>query len=439
LIEIREFSATASFTGLLGKPLHIHAVHLQGLVIHFPPKEQGENQKLAGSSPKDVPVLIDELVADDAELDMLPANPEKPTHQFLIHQLNMHQLGRGRAAPFAAVLTNPAPPGEIRVQGEFGPWQPEDPRTTPVAASYTFDHADLSVFKGIAGILASQGKFAGPLDQLQVEGKTTTPDFTVTSGGHPMMLETEFSATVDGTNGDTVLHPVVAQFLGSTLVCNGKVIRASSGRGREVVLEVTASNARIEDLLRLAVKTAQPPMTGKVNLHTKFDLPSPYEGGEVVDRLKLDGKFGIGHMQFTSPEVRGKVGTLSERAQGRPEDHDDDPISQLRGDFRLRGAIITLRDLGFQVAGAKVELDGTYGLRSESLDFHGKVQLQAKPSQMVTGFKSALLRPFDHFLRKNGVTELPIQVTGKRDHPDFGLDFHRKQDHPAQPRASHPQ
>jgi hypothetical protein len=284
--------------------------------------------------------------------------------------------------------------------------------------------------------LASQGKFAGPLDQLQVEGKTTTPDFTVTSGGHPMMLQTEFSATVDGTNGDTLLHPVIAHLLGSTLICNGKVIKAASGKGRDVLLDVTARNARIEDLLRLAVKTAQPPMTGTVNLDTKFDLPSPYEGGEVLDRLQLDGKFGIGDMQFTSPEVRGKVGNLSERAQGRPNDHEDDPLSQLRGDFRLRRAIITLRDLGFQVAGAKVELDGSYGLRSEALDFHGKVQLQAKPSQMVTGFKSDLLRPFDHFLRKNGVTELPIKVTGKRDHPDFGLDFHGKQHHPAQPQSS---
>jgi hypothetical protein len=435
LIQIGEFSATASFTGLLGKPLHIHAVRLKGLIIQFPPQPPGENRNLTGSWSKDVPVLIDQLVADDAELDMLPANPQKPTHQFLIHQLHMRQVGRGHAAPFVAVLSNPAPPGEIHVHGDFGPWQPDNPRTTPVSAAYTFDHADLSVFKGIAGILASQGKFAGPLDQLQVEGTTATPDFTVTSGGHPMMLKTEFSATVDGTNGDTRLHPVVAHLLGSTLISNGSVIRAPQGKGREVVLEVTASNARIEDLLRLAVKAAQPPLTGRVNLKTKFDLPSPYEGGEVVDRLKLDGTFGIGEMQFTSPAVRGKVENLSDRAQGRPNDHqEDDPLSQLRGDFRLRRAVITLRDLGFQVAGAKVELDGTYGLRSEGLDFHGKVQLQAKPSQMVTGFKSVLLRPFDHFLRKNGVTELPIQVTGKRDHPKFGLDFHRKKDPASQPR-----
>jgi len=427
LIQVREFSATASFAGLVEKPLHIHEVRLQGLTIQVPPKER--RGRLMGPSTKDVPVLIDELVADDSELDILPGNPDKPIHQFVIHQLTMRHVGRGRPAPFVAVLTNPAPPGEIHVRGDFGPWQPDDPRTTPVTATYTFDHADLSVFKGVAGILASQGKFAGPLDNLQVNGETTTPDFTVTSGGHPMMLRTEFSATVDGTNGDTLLHPVIAHLLGSILVCNGNVIKSASGRGREVVLNVTAKNARIEDLLRLAVRTDKPPMTGTVDLKTRFDLPSPDAGGEVVDRLKLDGRFGIGGMQFTSPQVRGKVENLSDRAQGRPKDtHEDDPLSQLRGDFKLRNAILTLRALGFQVAGAKVQLDGTYGLRSEDLNFHGRVQLQAKASQMVTGFSSVLLKPFDHFFRKNGVTQLPIKVTGKRDHPAFGLDFHHDKD-----------
>ena len=431
LIEIGEFSATASLAGLFERPVHIHSVHLKGLTINFPPKEQ------AGKTPeakaKDVPVLIDELVSDNAELDMLPKNPDKPTHQFLIHQLVMHNIGRGRPAPFEAYLKNAAPPGEIHVQGNFGPWQPDDPRTTPVSANYTFGNADLSVFKGISGILSSTGTFGGPLENLQVEGQTTTPDFAVTSGGHPMMLKTEFSATVDGTNGDTLLHPVVARLGGSTLICNGAVVTAANKKGKEVLLDVTATNARIQDMLRLAVPTSKSPMTGVVNLKTKFDLPAASEEvGEVVDRLKLKGQFGIGEVQFTDPGVRAKVENLSDRAQGRPNDqHEDDPLSQLKGDFTLGRGIITLRNLGFSVAGASVHLDGTYGLRSEDLDFHGKAQLQAKPSQMVTGFKSTLLKPFDHFFRKNGVTEIPIKVTGKREHPSFGLDFHHKNKSPS--------
>ena len=435
LIQIREFSATASFAGLLGAAAHSYRTS-QRPDHSFSPKD--ERRGTMGSTTKDVPVLIDQLVADDAELDMLPANPQKPTHQFLIHQLNMRQVGRGHAAPFVAMLSNPAPPGEIHVRGDFGPWQPDDPRTTPVSATYTFEHADLSVFKGIAGNFDFPREICRPARSIAGRGNTTTPDFTVTSGGHPMMLKTEFSATVDGTNGDTLLHPVVAHLLGSILICNGSVIRSPQGKGREVVLEVTASNARIEDLLRLAVKTAQPPMTGRVNLKTKFDLPSPYEGGEVVDRLKLDGKFGIGEMQFTSPDGAGK-GREPERPGARPA----------QGHPRRRSFIPTARR--FSPAPSRSSPCRTWVSRwraprshsmapmacAAGLDFHGKVQLQAKPSQMVTGFKSALLRPFDHFLRKNGVTEMPIKVTGKRDHPNFGLDFHHKKD-PGQQAAIEP-
>ena len=123
-------------------------------------------------------------------------------------------------------------------------------------------HADLSVFKGIAGILASQGKFAGPLDQLQVEGKTTTPDFTVTSGGHPMMLKTEFQRHRRWHQRRHVAAPGGGSFTGFDPDLQRQRDPGGRGKGREVVLDVTASNARIEDLLRLAVKTAQPPDDG---------------------------------------------------------------------------------------------------------------------------------------------------------------------------------
>jgi hypothetical protein len=429
LIEIAEFSANASLLGLFEKPIHLHELHLKGLVIHFPPKDKRE-PIMDSKKPKDMPVLIDELTSDDGELDMLPAKPEKPVHQFLIHQLTMHSLGRGQAAPFVAILTNAIPPGQIHATGNFGPWQPDDPRTTPVSATYTFSHADLGVFKGIGGILSSEGKFGGPLDNLQVTGETTTPDFTVDSGGHPMMLKTEFSATVDGTNGDTLLHPVIAHLGGSTLICNGAVTKPQNAHGKEVILDVTSKGARIQDLLYLAVKTDKPPMTGTVNLKTKFDLPTAsQEEGKVVDRLNLDGEFGVGGLLFTDPTVRGKIESLSDHAQGRPKDTvEDDPLSQLKGRFKLNNGVIDFRRLSFSVAGADIQLEGTYGLRTEALEFHGKARLEAKPSQMTTGFKSALLKPFDRFFRKNGVTELPIKITGERSHPSFGLDFHHKKD-----------
>jgi AsmA-like C-terminal region len=423
LISIAEFSAEAGITGLLGKPWKIGQVKLKGLVIQVPPK--GERKKQDWSKVRDAPVLIGEIVSDDAELRLLPKSADKDPHVFAIHRLVMHSVGLDRPASFTAQLTNAVPPGEIDTKGSFGPWSPDDPGQTPLAAEYTFDKADLGVFKGISGILSSTGKFGGVLQKIEVEGKTSTPDFTVTIGGHPLDLETVFSATVDGTNGDTLLHPVTAHLLNTVIVAQGGVVRSPDKQGKEITLDVTVDKGRIEDLMRLAVKTTPPPLTGAINFHTKFDLP--HGKGDLADRLNLNGKFDVEQGHFTSPEVTAKIETLSRKAQGQPENKNaGSSVSQLKGNFVLDNGVITFRGLDFTVTGAEVALNGTYGLEKEDLEFHGKLRMQAKISQTMTGAKSFLLKAVDPFFRKNGMTEVPIKITGQRDHPSFGLDLHHK-------------
>jgi AsmA-like C-terminal region len=423
MISIGEFSAEAGILGLLWKPWKIGQVKLKGLVIQIPPK--GERRKQDWSKVRDVPVLIGEIVSDDAELRLLPKFADKDPHVFAIHRLVMHSVGLDRPAKFTAQLTNAVPPGEIETMGSFGPWSPDDPGQTPLAAEYTFDKADLGVFKGISGILSSTGKFGGVLENIEVEGKTSTPDFTVTIGGHPLDLETVFSATVDGTNGNTLLHPVTAHLLNTVIVAQGGVVKSKDNKGKEITLDVTVDKGRLEDLLRLAVKTTQPPLTGAVNFHTKFDLP-PGEG-DLADRLNLNGKFDVKQAQFTSPEVTAKIETLSRKGQGQPENKDaGSSVSQLKGNFVLDNGVITFRGLTFSVTGAEVALNGKYGLDKEDLDFYGKLRMQAKISQTTTGAKSFVLKAVDPFFRKNGQTELPIKITGQRDHPSFGLDLHHK-------------
>ncbi len=435
LISVHDFSASTSFWSIFRKPWHINKIALKGLTIQIPPREMRQGKLFpmssSGRKPKDVQVHIDELISDQAELDILSGKPDKSPHQFLIHNLVMRDLGPGHGAPFEANLTNATPPGEIHVKGNFGPWQADDPRTTPLGASYTFKDADLSVFKGIAGILSSTGSFKGVLESMEVEGETTTPDFTVDTGGNPVMLKTEFSATVDGTNGDTMLHPVTAHIGNTTLVCTGGVVGPTDKNlhGKQVILDIVAKNGRIEDLLRLAVKGDKPPISGPMQLTTKFDLPpaDPRTKEKVMDRLRLNGRFSIDQGRFSDPKVREKIEDLSRRGQGHPKDEDvGDSLTALRSNFSLNDALIGLTRLSFSVTGANVQLDGTYGIRSEELEFHGKLHLQAKPSQAVTGVKSWLLKPFDPFFRKNGVTEIPIKVTGKRSDPSFGLDFGHK-------------
>ncbi len=426
LISIQEFSAQAGILGLPWKPWKVDQVKLKGLVIQIPPKGDRGNQNWPKA--KNIPVLIGEIVSDDAELRLLPKSADKDPHVFAIHHLVMHSVGLDRPASFTAQLTNAVPPGEIDAKGTFGPWSPDDPGQTPLAAEYTFDKADLGYFKGISGILSSKGKFGGVLEKIEVEGKTSTPDFTVALGGHPLDLETDFSATVDGTNGDTLLHPVIAHLLNTVIVAQGGVVKSQDKdkKGKEITLDVTVDKGRIEDLLRLAVKADQPPLTGAINFKTKFDLPPG--AGDLSDRLNLKGKFDVGQAQFTSPEVTAKIETLSRKAQGQPENKNaGSSVSELKGNFVLDNGVISFHGLTFTVTGAQVALDGKYGLDKEDLDFYGKLRMQAKISQTTTGVKSFLLKAVDPFFRKDGQTEVPIKITGQRDHPSFGLDLGHKE------------
>src|ERR1035437_3888589 len=87
------------------------------------------------------------------------------------------------------------------------------------------------------------------------------------------------------------------------------------------------------------------------------------------------------------------------RGQGEPRNEGIDcVISRMRGKFKLDDSVITFRELTFGVDGADVDLDGSYDLNADVLDFHGALKLEAKVSQTVTGWKHWLLKPVDPFL-----------------------------------------
>jgi hypothetical protein len=427
LIEVRKVSMDADLASLVRAQPHIAFVQLEGLQIHTPPREhtggvplvQSTNQDLA----KKYPVLIDQLVADDATIVVLRAEPGKTPREFPIHHLQVRDLSFDRPAEFQATLTNAVPKGEINTKGQFGPWLPEEPSETPAVGTYSFYHADLGTLKGLRGVLSSTGKFSGPLDYLSVDGETDTPDFALRTADHPMALHTDFSAIVDGTNGDTYLNSVTAHFLHSTLLVRGKVVDENKAiKGRTIALDAVSRDAHVEDLIRLVAKGDHPVMTGEVQLQTKITIP---EGTpDLIERLQLQGQFGIGDIQFTSRSTQGKIDTLSRKGQGQPKDFDiTNVVSEMKGSFGLRDAVVDFSDLQFGVTGAAIDLNGTYNLDSEAMDFHGKLKLKAKPSQTTTGMKSFFLKALDPFFKGTDAgTVLAIKITGTKDSPSFGLD-----------------
>ena len=209
------------------------------------------------------------------------------------------------------------PPGEIVSSGKFGPWDAEIPSQTPVSGNYTFEKADLGVFPGITGILSSKGNYQGVLEKIRADGSTDIPDFRVSIAGHPVHLTTTFHATVDGTNGDTYLQSVESQFGQTVLVAQGSVEGKAGKKGKIITLDVSATRARIEDLLLLAIKDS-PSMTGPIRLKTKFILvPGPKQ---IPERLRLDGYFDLNSLHFTSSAAQQKVDNMSKRSEGKPKE-----------------------------------------------------------------------------------------------------------------------
>jgi AsmA-like C-terminal region len=434
LIAIQRIIMRTSILGLIRNTRRISFVHLDGLQITIPPREEnrGGGNGANNAMRKFHEVRFGEILSENAKLKIMTAKPGKNPLEFNLQQLRLNSTGPDGALEFHATLSNPTPPGEIVSSGTFGPWNADNPSQTPVSGEYTFEKADLGVFLGIAGILSSKGNYQGVLDQIRVDGTTDTPDFRVSLAGQPVHLTTTFHALVDGMNGDTFLQPVEAHFGKTDLLAQGSVEGVAGKIGKTITLEISASRARIEDLLLLAMKDS-PAMTGPIRLKTKFLLvPGPEQ---IPQRLNLNGSFDLDSLHFTNSAVQQRVDNMSKRSQGKPRDivkpedaiKSDDVASVMKGNFGLEKGILSLAGLSFDIPGAQVQLEGNYELEPETLDLHGKLTMQAKLSQITTGVKSFLLRFADPLFSKgrNGAV-VPIKITGSVQHPHYGLDLGHK-------------
>jgi len=377
---------------------------------------------------------VDSIDCKDAHLTIETSKPGKLPLKFAIAHVKLSHVSVSNSMQFDAQLTNPRPEGTIVTSGSFGPWVVEDPGETPVAGDYNFENVDLGVFKGIAGILNSTGKYQGVLRNLEVNGQTETPNFRLTQFGTAMTLVTTFDATVDGTNGDTWLHPVRATLGQSHFTAEGKIVgvpfttspngSAQLG-GHEIALNVNVDDGRMEDFLRLVSKNGTPLMAGQLTLNTKLEIPPGAE--PVPEKMKLNGKFLLENAAFTSLKVQNDVGELSMRGQGQPNDAKnagDQVRSTIESNFTMADGVITLPNLKYTVPGAEIDLKGTYGIDGGALNFNGTARTDATVSQMVGGWKGLLLKPADKLFKKDGAgTVVPIHVDGTEQDPKFGVDY----------------
>jgi hypothetical protein len=455
IISIDDFSFRAPLHYSPTRPIRISVVKLHGLVVDLPPESHvilitGDKPKGgAGSGALRKALLhfmLDGVDCTDAVLRLETSKPGKLPLVFRISSLKLTGIRPSGTMDFTADLVNAVPKGTVQTTGKFGPWSVDDPEQSQVQGQYTFDNANLGDFKDISGTLHSTGHYTGTLRELAVEGTADVPNFALTHIGTAMPLHTEFNANVDATNGDTWLQSVNAVLGESHFTVEGKVVRvpvsdaevAASqdpntnpraeppSRGHDISLNVNVQQGRMEDFIRLVTKSGDPMLTGVLKLKTALDI-SPGKD-HVYQRLKLKGTFQLNKAQFTSAKVQDRVNELSLRGQGITKAKDKDGAapaqSTMQSSFTMAGGVVTLPDLQYQVPGADIALNGTYGIDGGGLNFTGKAKMQATVSQMLGGWKGVLATPLDGLFKKDGAgTEVGVQVDGTRDNPQFGFDI----------------
>jgi hypothetical protein len=423
MFAMKSFRFDVDLAGLFNTTRLVRGVEIDGMEINVPPKDDrpifkgpDEEEQHAKNS-----VMIDDVRITNSRLTILPKNSAKTPLTFNLHEVDFSEAGNGVAMKYVAALTNAKPPGEIISKGSFGPWDAEEPGDTPLDGSYDFDNADLGVFAGISGTLHSTGSFGGSLSSLDVTGEASVPNFALKNSGNPVPLTTRFQVQVDGTNGDTILQPVIGTLGTTTFTTSGTVIKDYFANRRTIHLEVTMPKGDLRDLLRLAMKGV-PFMEGQVELKTKIDIP-PLTG-KVREKLLLDGIFEVTGGKFLKSSIQDQIDSLSRRSQGQPDNWNiDEVVSHMGGRFRLENEVIQFTPVSFSVPGSGIDLTGSYDLDQDVLDFQGTLRMQAKVSQTMMGWKHWVMKPMDPFFSKNGAgTLLNIKVQGTMENPKFGLN-----------------
>ena len=414
LISVRKLTVKGSFLGVITK--HVTLIRADGMDVFIP--AQSTNQRFRASSN----VIVEDITANGATLQFGSRTPGKPPTKFAIHDSTFRNIGGRGPILFHAKLSNPEPPGEIDANGRFGPWKTGDPFQSPVSGEYSFQHADLGVFKGIAGILSSTGKFQGVLKRIAVEGTTDTPDFKVTSSSHHVQLKTRFKAFVNASTGDVFLDEVDSDFGRTTILTAGSIAQKAGQKGRFTELNMQAKDGRIQDLFELFIKESRSPIAGVTSFQAHVLLPPKKH--PFFQKVKLNGDFGIQAGEFTKSITQQNVDKLSAESRGQKDDNPETVLSDLKGHVELKDGIATFSNLSFGVPGALAQMQGTYDLISEKVDLHGTLKMDATVSHTAHGPKAVLFKLVDPFFkRKPRGSEVPVKITGTYRHPSFGLDL----------------
>jgi hypothetical protein len=427
LIAIEKLLVQGSLTGMFFSPTHLSQVKVVGMHFRIPPKGKsaGGGQPFTLGDQGGKSLSIGKIVADDALLEFLPSEPGEKPYRLEVRALEIRDVGAGMPMKYRVNLYNTEPPGLIRAQGKFGPWNAKDPGATAVTGEFTYNDVKLGAIKGISGTLQAKGKFEGPLGKIRSDGSIEIPNFHVEGSGNSVRMAVTYRALVNGTNGDVHLEPVDAHFLRTGVTVHGDVASHPGEKGKTTTLDLSIPDGRIDDLLRLFVQDKTAPLSGALSL--RANVLWPPGPPKFLEKIRVDIDFGIGRGKFHSEPTQQAIDRIGKAGQGESKKEQEadarDLLSDLRGHVAFRNGVATFTNVSFVVPGASAKIHGTFGLIDHQVNLHGVLDTQGKLSDSTTGFKSViakLITPF--FKKKHDVKLVPFKITGTFANATVSLD-----------------
>ena len=433
IITVEKLTIQGSFTGLFSSPKRLSAVRVAGMHMIVPPDldEAGNHRVALNAGPSGKSLAISKITADGTVLEFIPKDRQEKPYVLKIDRLRITDVGSGAPMSYRATLTNTEPPGVIRSEGRFGPWNPSDVGATPVSGTYTYDNIELSHFRSIYGVGHARGQFSGPLSRIESHGSLDVSGFRIDGSNHTVPLATTFEATVNGTNGDVELKPAVARFRRTRIEVRGRIAGREGEKGKTSSLDFSVPEGRVDDLLYLFTKD-QPGMSGNVTVTGAFLWPpGPLK---FLEKIRMDVVFGMNGSRFTSPNTQGSIDRISESAQGeKKKAQDEDPrtvLSQVRGNIQVRNGIAAISNGRFQVPGADAAVHGTYNLLNQRVDLHGTLDTRGHLSDTTSGFKAVVVKAITPLFPKRSSTRIiPFEITGSYGNATVGIDWKKDLGH----------
>ena len=429
LITVRKLVLATNYPGILLLQERLSLVRIMDMHVTVPPGTPGQPNPVMPLtySHSAASIKIDRVIADGSILEFL-SKAGKQRYRLVIDKLRLDGIGNNLPIPYRALISNQMPPGKIHSTGVFGTWNPKNPGGTPLHGSYTFENANLAAFGGISGTLYSEGSFKGTLGEIIVRGNATVPNFKVYDTSHDRQLAVAYRANVNGTDGDTKLEEVTAQFDHTTAEFTGLVAGSSVADGKVAAIDMWTKSGRVEDILRLFISAKTAPMSGAFKFAGHVDIPPGPQ--PFLRRLKLSGDFGVARGKFANTQTESDLTRLSNSSQKHfkhtPEPPSPNVLSDLKGHGSAVNGVATLSNVSFTIPGAGAWARGTYGLIDYKIDLHGTLLTTGKPSDATTGFKSLVVKVITPFFKKKRSEKLvPFKITGSYANMNTSLDLVR--------------